>query len=90
MTMEAEAVGTVVLALSAILGLFVIVAKPLLNLDRTITELEATLRHMQEVMAERGRRIDETEARLDRAEDRIVDHDYRIKRLEEDGSPPRP
>ena len=88
--MEAEAVGTVVLALSAILGLFVIVAKPLLNLDRTITELEATLRHMQEVMAERGRRIDETEARLDRAEDRIVDHDYRIKRLEEDGGPPRP
>jgi chromosome segregation ATPase len=88
--MEAEAVGTVVLALSAILGLFVIVAKPMLNLDRTITELEATLRHMQEVMAERGRRIDETEARLDRAEDRIVDHEYRIKRVEEGSAPPRP
>lgn len=88
--MEAEAVGTVVLALSAILGLFVIVAKPMLNLDRTITELEATLRHMQEVMAERGRRIDETEARLDRAEDRIVDHKYRIKRVEERSAPPRP
>ena len=90
MTVEAEAVGTVVLALSAILGLFVIVAKPMLNLDRTITELEATLRHMQEVMAERGRRIDETEARLDRAEDRIVDHEYRIKRVEEGSAPPRP
>lgn len=88
--MEAEAVGTVVLALSAILGLFVVIAKPMLNLDRTITELEATLRHMQEVMAERGRRIDETEARLDRAEDRIVDHEYRIKRVEEGSAPPRP
>ncbi len=81
---DPEAVGMVLMALATIVSAFVLVAKPLLNLNRVITELESTLRHMQEVMAERGKRMDEIEARQERTEGMVLDHEYRLKRVEED------
>lgn len=83
MTMtDPEAVGTVLIALATIVSAFVLVAKPLLRLNSVITELEATLRHMEGVMAERGARLSELEAKEERIEDRVTDHEYRIKSLE--------
>ena len=80
---DPEAVGTVLIALATIVSAFVLVAKPLLRLNSVITELEATLRHMEGVMAERGARLSELEAKEERIEDRVTDHEYRIKSLED-------
>ncbi len=79
---DPEAVGTVLIALSTIIGAFVLAAKPLLRLSSVITELESTLRHMEGIMAERGARLSELETKSERIEDRLTDHEYRIKSLE--------
>ena len=82
--MEAEAVGMVVLALSTILGAFAVVAKPMLQLNATITRLEAVLNALQEKMAEVGGTIKAQDSRLDRAETTLTEHGMRIERLEEE------
>lgn len=84
MSMEAEAVGMVVLALSTILGAFAVVAKPMLQLNATITRLEAVLNTLQEKMAEVGTTIKTQDSRLDRAETTLTEHGMRIERLEEE------
>ena len=84
MSMEAEAVGMVVLALSTILGAFAVVAKPMLQLNATITRLEAVLNALQEKMAEVGGTIKAQDSRLDRAETTLTEHGMRIERLEEE------
>lgn len=82
--MEAEAVGAVLLALSTILGAFAIIAKPMLQLNATITRLESVLESLQEKMAEAGRIMRDQDARLDRAETTLTEHGLRIERLEEE------
>lgn len=82
---EAEAVGMVLLALSTILGVIISVAKPLLRLDQTITKLELTLNQMEKHSEALDAAISTHEHRLDVAEDRLTDHDYRIRRIEENG-----
>ena len=82
--MEAEAVGMVVLALSTILGAFAVVAKPMLQLNATITRLEAVLNSLQEKMVEVGTAIKTQDSRLDRAETTLTEHGLRIERLEEE------
>ena len=82
--MEAEAVGMVVLALSTILGASAVVAKPMLQLNATITRLEAVLNALQEKMAEAGTVIKTQDSRLDRAETTLTEHGMRIERLEEE------
>ena len=82
--MEAETVGAVLLALSTILGAFAIVAKPMLQLNATITRLESVLTSLQEKVAEAGRIMRDQDARLDRAETTLTEHGLRIERLEEE------
>ena len=82
--MEAETVGMVVLALSTILGAFAVVAKPMLQLNATITRLEAVLNSLQEKMVEVGTAIKTQDSRLDRAETTLTEHGMRIERLEEE------
>lgn len=82
--MEAETVGAVLLALSTILGAFAIIAKPMLNLNATITRLESVLTSLQEKVAEAGRIMRDQDARLDRAETTLTEHGLRIERLEEE------
>lgn len=82
--MEAEAVGMVVLALSTIMGAFAVVARPMLQLNATITRLESVLTSLQEKMAEAGRIMRDQDARLDRAETTLTEHGLRIERLEEE------
>ena len=82
--MEAEAVGMVLLALSTILGAFAVVAKPMLQLNATITRLEAVLNSLQEKMVEVGTAIKTQDSRLDRAETTLTEHGMRIERLEEE------
>lgn len=82
--MEAEAVGMVLLALSTILGAFAVVAKPMLQLNSTITRLESVLNALQEKMTEAGTVIKAQDSRLDRAETTLTEHGMRIERLEEE------
>lgn len=82
---EAEAIGMVLMALASIIGAFTLVASPLLKLNRTMTDLEATLRCMRDRNAERDAVLKEHGTRLDRMEDTVAEHEYRIDRMEEDG-----
>jgi len=79
---EAEVVGMVLLALSTILGVFGLIAKPMLRLDQTITRLEITLEHIQGQAKNVEETISVHETRLDRAEDRLTEHDYRLRAVE--------
>ena len=82
--MEAETVGAVLLALSTILGAFVIIAKPMLSLNATITRLEAVLTSLQEKMTEVTGAVRSQDSRLDRTETVLTEHGLRIERLEEE------
>ena len=82
---EAEVVGTVLMALASIIGAFMLVASPLLKLNRTMTELETTLRCMRDRNVERDAVLKDHGARIDKVEDTVAEHEYRLDRIEEDG-----
>ena len=82
---EAEAIGMVLMALASIISAFMLVASPILKLNRTMTELEATLRCMRDRNAERDAVLKDYGARIDRVEDTVAEHEYRLDRIKEDG-----
>ena len=82
---EAEVIGAVLMALASIIGAFTLVASPILKLNRTMTDLEATLRCMRDRNVERDAILKDHGSRLDRMEDTVAEHEYRIDRMEEDG-----
>ncbi|MBR4226939.1 MAG: hypothetical protein IKR86_09300 [Candidatus Methanomethylophilaceae archaeon] len=81
---EAETVGMVLLALATIAGAFGLIAKPMIQLNATITRLEAVITTLQEKMTEATSAIRSQDARLDRAETTLTEHGLRIERLEEE------
>jgi len=82
---EAEAIGMVLIALASIIGMFSAVAGPLLRLNKTMTELETTLKCMRERNSERDASLQDHEKRLGRVEDTATEHEFRITRIENDG-----
>lgn len=66
---------TVVTVIIALVGLFMTVGKPLLNLNRSITKLEDTIANLQADLAK-------YESKTDDQENKLNDHETRITVLE--------
>lgn len=66
---------TVVTVLIALVGLFITVGKPILNLNQAITKLQVSVDNLQDYQHKQDNRIDSHSAQLD-------DHEKRITTLE--------
>lgn len=67
---------TIFITLGTIIGSFAVVAKPLLNLQHSITSLQTSIDACKE-------KLDKYENKTDDQEKRLNDHETRIKLLEE-------
>lgn len=80
---EATTLGAVVLALVTVAGLFVTVGRPVINLNRTLVQIQAKLENViskqnsiNERVTTHGKEIEEVQRAVDR-------HEIRILNLEE-------
>ena len=80
---EAETVGMVLLALVTIFGAFAMVARPLMRLDQTLVTLEASIDRLKELIEEQREKSKDHEKRLDEAEKTLIDHDHRLRKMED-------
>ena len=80
---EAETVGMVLLALVTIFGAFAMVARPLMRLDQTLVTLEASIDRLKELIEEQREKTRDHEKRLDEAEKALIDHDHRLRKMED-------
>ena len=73
---EAELIGSLIIGLAAIIGLYVTVTNPLLKVNQQLTELNVNQKNILEKGRERDERLDIHGVKLD-------DHEIRITRVEE-------
>lgn len=74
-----------IMALLAFLGAALVVLKPILNLNTSITELKASIDQFRETVNKLDDRITEHGKEIDKIRDQVVDHEARIKNLEKEG-----
>lgn len=89
-------VGAVVIALTSILGLFVTIGKPVINLNKTLTEVIASVKEIRNDLTRNENRItkhgkeisdvskvvDLNTYKIGLLEDKTDDHEQRIHNLE--------
>ena len=77
---------TVILVIVTLVGLFITVGKPILNLNTNIVELGTRVKSLQKTVDKLEAKQDEDNkkvwARLDKGEVKFSDHENRITRLE--------
>ena len=74
-----------IMALLAFLGAALVILKPILNLNTSITELKASIDQFRETVNKLDDRITEHGKEIDKIRDQVVDHEARIKNLEKGG-----
>lgn len=87
----AEMIGVVVIALSSILGLFTVIAKPLINNTQAMTLLNASVKELSEKIDEQNKRIEAQEDALEHYKNHVRESqrkqwdvlDEHSKRIEE-------
>ena len=63
---------TIVLVISALVGLFLTVGKPILNLNQAITKLQISVDNLQEYQKTQDSRLTAHSQKLDNHENRII------------------
>lgn len=79
---DAEFLGMLVIALSALLGLIGAVVTPLIKLNGTLEKLNGMLRNVLSENEVRDKRINAHAGQLDEHEKLLTNHEVRIKHLE--------
>lgn len=90
---EAQFIGYLVIALASLVGLFMVVGKPIMNAVKIMTELNASIETLKNDMASVNENMNkqvehakEGRKKLweahDALEGKIIDHDKRISNLE--------
>ena len=74
-----------IMALLAFLGAALVILKPILNLNTSITELKASIDQFRDTVNKLDSRITEHGKEIDKIRDQVVDHEARIKNLEKIG-----
>lgn len=80
--MELEALAAVLAAVAGMIAGIEIALRPMLSLNRSITELTATLRHIQERSESQDERIHAHGVQIDALERTATAHEVRITHLE--------
>jgi len=73
---------TAIMALLGFAAALLVVLKPILNLNTSITELKASIDQFRESVNKLDNRITEHGKEIDKIRDQVVDHEARIKALE--------
>jgi len=73
---------TAIMALLGFAAALLVVLKPILNLNTSITELKASIDQFRESVNKLDSRITEHGKEIDKIRDQVVDHEARIKALE--------
>lgn len=71
-----------IMALLAFVGAMLVILKPLLNLNTSITELKASIDQFRDTVNKLDNRITEHGKEIDSIKAQVVDHEARIKNLE--------
>ena len=71
-----------IMALLAFLGAALVVLKPILNLNASITELKVSIDQFRDTV---NASLNEQGKEIDKIRDQVVDHEARIKNLEKEG-----
>lgn len=74
---EAEVIGTIVIGLSAIVGLFLSINKPLSDNTKAMTILTSNIEHLAEKIDEQNKKIEEQEKELLQYKDHMRDSQKR-------------
>lgn len=78
---QIEAVGTVMIALVTIVGLFITVGKPIIDLNKNLIEINLTIKTIEKTQL--SYESDNTKSH-GRIWDKLDDHDTAIKKTEKD------
>lgn len=71
-----------IMALLAFVGAMLVILKPLLNLNTSITELKASIDQFRDTVNKLDNRITEHGKEIDNIKAQVIDHEARIKNLE--------
>ena len=74
-----------IMALLAFLGAALVVLKPILNLNASITELKVSIDQFRDTVNDLKASLNEQGKEIDKIRDQVVDHEARIKNLEKEG-----
>lgn len=71
-----------IMAALGFIGALLVVLKPILNLNTSITELKVSIDAFRDTVNKLDSRITEHGKELDRVKEQLVDHEARLKQLE--------
>ena len=71
-----------IMALLAFLGAALVILKPILNLNASITELKVSIDQFRDTVNDLKASLNEQGKEIDKIRDQVVDHEARIKNLE--------
>lgn len=71
-----------IMALLAFIGAALVILKPILNLNTSITELKTSIDQFRDTLNKLDYRITEHGKEIDSIKNQVVDHEARIKNLE--------
>lgn len=74
-----------IMALLAFIGAALVVLKPILNLNTSITELKTIIDQFRDTVNDLKASLNEQGKEIDKIRDQVVDHEARIKNLEKEG-----
>lgn len=74
-----------IMALLAFIGAALVVLKPILNLNTSITELKTSIDQFRDTVNDLKASLNEQGKEIDKILDQVVDHEARIKNLEKEG-----
>ena len=74
-----------IMALLAFLGAALVILKPILNLNASITELKVSIDQFRDTVNDLKASLNEQGKEIDKIRDQVVDHEARIKNLEKEG-----
>ncbi len=72
-----------IMALLAFIGAALVILKPILNLNTSITELKTSIDQFRDTVNKLDSRITEHGKEIDSIKNQVVDHEARIKNLEQ-------
>ena len=74
-----------IMAILAFLGAALVILKPILNLNASITELKVSIDQFRDTVNDLKASLNEQGKEIDKIRDQVVDHEARIKNLEKGG-----
>ena len=80
---QATLVGSIVVGLTAVIGLFFTVGKPIIELNKTLTSIQSKIDMIVANLGKTDSRVTQHGKEIDNLDRKVDNHEYRIATLEE-------